>query len=206
MRVPLERYGTLVPVVNARRADVRADAQRNRARVLDAAEVVLARDGLSASMREIAELAGVGVGTIYRQFPTKEALYQAIVQDRMRRLAERAGELAQAADAGEAFFEYFSTIVADSTVKKVLVDALAASGIDAKAGAPDIKGPIAALLARAQEAGAVRRDVGMEELLALLSAACLAAQHNNWGDDLRARTLAVVFDGLRPAGKARASG
>ncbi|MFG1706815.1 TetR/AcrR family transcriptional regulator [Nonomuraea sp. M3C6] len=177
---------------------MRADAQRNRARVLEAAEVVLARDGLSASMREIAELAGVGVGTIYRQFPTKEALYQAIVVDRMQRLAERAGELAAAADPGVAFFDYFTTIVEDSTVKKVLVDALAAAGIDAKAGAPDIKGPIEGLLVRAQGAGAVRGDVGMEELLALLSATCLAAQHNNWNADLRTRTLTVVFDGLRP--------
>ncbi|MEU6710429.1 helix-turn-helix domain-containing protein [Nonomuraea sp. NPDC046802] len=177
---------------------MRADAQRNRARVLEAAEVVLARDGLSASMREIANLAGVGVGTIYRQFPTKEALYQAIVMDRMRRLATLADELAAADDTGSAFFEYFSTIVEDSTVKKVLVDALAAAGIDAKAGAPDIRGSVEGLLVRAQEAGAVRKDVGMEELLALLSAACLAAQHNNWDESLRARTLAVLFDGLRP--------
>ncbi|SDH44535.1 TetR/AcrR family transcriptional regulator [Nonomuraea jiangxiensis] len=183
---------------------MRADAQRNRARVLEAAETVLARDGLSASMREIAELAGVGVGTIYRQFPTKEVLYQAIVTDRMRRLAELADELAAAADPGDAFFEYFTTIVEDSTVKKVLVDALAAAGIDAKAGAPDIKGSIETLLVRAQEAGAVRGDVGMEELLALLSATCLAAQHHNWNADLRTRTLAVVFDGLRPVGAAHA--
>lgn len=178
---------------------MRADAQRNRARVLEAAEVVLARDGLGASMREIAEVAGVGVGTIYRQFPTKETLYQAIVLDRMRRLADRADELASAADPGVALFAYFTTIVEDSTVKKVLVDALVSAGIDAKAGVPDIRGAIEVLLVRAQEAGAVRGDVGMAELLALLSATCLAAQHNNWDEGLRTRTLAVVFDGLRPA-------
>lgn len=177
---------------------MRADARRNRARVLEAAEVVLARDGLSASMREIAALAGVGVGTIYRQFPAKEDLYRAIVVDRMRRLAERADELASASDPGAAFFEYFTTIVEDSTVKKVFVDALTAAGIDAKAGTPDIRGSIETLLARAQEAGAVRRDVGMAELLALLSATCLAAQHNGWDEGLRTRTLAIVFDGLRP--------
>ncbi|MDP4509178.1 TetR/AcrR family transcriptional regulator [Nonomuraea turcica] len=177
---------------------MRADAQRNRARVLDAAEEVLARDGLSASMREIAEVAGVGVGTIYRQFPTKEALYQAIVMDRQQRLAGLADELAAAQDAGAAFFAFFTKIVEDSTVKKVLVDALAVAGIDAKAGAPDIRGAIEALLTRAQRAGAVRGDVGMAELLALLSATCLAAQHNNWDEGLRTRTLAVVFDGLRP--------
>ncbi|MET9242126.1 helix-turn-helix domain-containing protein [Nonomuraea sp. NPDC003709] len=178
---------------------MRADARRNRARVLEAAEVVLARDGLSASMREIASLAGVGVGTIYRQFPTKEDLYQAIVVDRMARLAALADELATAPDAGEAFFEYFTMIVEDSTVKKVLVDALAAAGIDAKAGMPDIRGAIETLLVRAQGAGAVRGDVGMAELLALLSATCLAAQHNGWDEGLRTRTLAIVFDGLRPS-------
>ncbi|MEW9549302.1 TetR/AcrR family transcriptional regulator [Nonomuraea sp. NPDC050783] len=179
---------------------MRADAQRNRARVLEAAEQVLARDGLAASMREIAEVAGVGVGTIYRQFPTKEALYQAIVLDRQRRLVERAAELAGAPDPGEAFFAFFTRVVEDSTVKKVLVDALREAGIDPKAGLPDIRGAIAELLRRAQDAGAVRADVGMAELLALLSATSLAAQHNNWDADLRTRTLRVVFDGLRPTG------
>lgn len=176
---------------------MRADAVRNRARVLEAAEGVLARDGLDASMREIATLAGVGVGTIYRQFPTKEALYQAIVTDRQERLAGLAAELGGADDPGAAFFAFFDRIVADSTVKKVLVDALATAGIDAKAGGPDIKGAISSLLVRAQQTGAVRADVGMAELIALLSAACLAAQHHNWTDDLRARALAVLFDGLR---------
>ncbi|MER6947865.1 helix-turn-helix domain-containing protein [Nonomuraea sp. NPDC000554] len=175
---------------------MRADAQRNRARVLEAAEVVLARDGLSASMRAIAELAGVGVGTIYRQFPTKEALYQAIVIDRVLRLAERAEQLATAPDPGEALFEFFDRIVVDATAKKVFVDALASAGIDAKAGMPDLKGAIETLLVRAQQAEAVRPDVGMTELIALLSAACLAAQHNNWDDDLRTRTLTVIFNGL----------
>ncbi|WP_219464808.1 TetR/AcrR family transcriptional regulator [Nonomuraea rhizosphaerae] len=178
---------------------MRADAQRNRARVLEAAEVVLARDGLSASMRAIADLAGVGVGTIYRQFPTKEALYQAIVLDRVHRLIARAEALATAGDAGAAFFEYFETIVVDATTRKVFVDALTSAGINAKAGMPDMRASIERLLVRAQQAGAVRADIGMPELLALLSATCLAAQHHHWDNALRTRTLAVVFDGLKHA-------
>jgi AcrR family transcriptional regulator len=99
----------------------RADAARNRERVLAAAEAVLARDGLSASMRGVAAEAGVGLGTIYRNFPTQEALYQA-----------------------------------------------------------------------------VRADLRMPEVLAVLTAACLAAEHSQWDAELRAKTLAIVFDGMRP--------
>jgi AcrR family transcriptional regulator len=179
----------------------RADAQRNQARVLEAAEAVLARDGLSASMRTIAEQAGVGLGTIYRHFPTQEALYQAVIVDRVRRLVAEADRLATAAEPGPAFFAFFDGIVENATRKKVLADAIADAGLDPKAGtadlAADMRAAIARLLARAQADGAVREDLQMAELLALLSASCLAAERNQWSRRLRTRTLAVVFDGLR---------
>ncbi|MEV8630730.1 helix-turn-helix domain-containing protein [Streptosporangium sp. NPDC051023] len=180
---------------------MRADAQRNLARVLEAAEEVLARDGLSAPMREIARQAGVGVGTIYRQFPTKEALYQAIVVDRKRRLAEEARALSTAAEPGPAFFAFFARVVEDATAKKVFADALSEAGIDVKAataGTYDIRGAIETLLTRAQRADQVRAEVGMPELLALLTATCLAAQHQGWDERLRTSTLEIVFNGLRP--------
>lgn len=79
---------------------------------------------------------------------------------------------------------------------------LADAGINPKAGvehlARDMRGAIEALLVAAQRAGAVRPDVAMPELMALLSAACLAAERNQWDDGLRAGTLAIMFDGLRP--------
>jgi AcrR family transcriptional regulator len=180
---------------------MRADALRNRARVLAAAETVLARDGLDAPMRAIARQAGVGVGTIYRQYPTKEALYQAIMADRMQRLAARAGTLAGAADPAEAFFAFFTGIVEDATAKKIFADALEQSGTDAKAAEPDaaheVLRAIEALLTRAQQAGAVREDAGMPELLGLLAGACLAARQQHWDEPLRTRTLRIIFDGLR---------
>jgi AcrR family transcriptional regulator len=179
---------------------VRADAERNRQRVLDAAEEVLGREGLAASMRTIAAAAGVGLGTIYRHFPTQESLYQAIIADRMARL------LAETEDDRE-FFDFFTRIVETATQKKVLADALADAGVDPKAGMAELGGlmraAIEASLVQAQEHGSIRTDVTMTEVLALLAAACLAAERNQWSADLRTRTLAVMFDGLRAGRPAR---
>jgi AcrR family transcriptional regulator len=180
----------------------RADAARNRERVLTAAEAVLARDGLSASMRAIADHAGVGLGTIYRNFPTQEALYQAILVQRTRALVAEAAELAGARDPGPAFFGYFTRVVEHSMRAKAMTDLLARAGIDPKSGMAgigrDMRHAVEALLVRAQQAGAVRPDLRLPELMAILTAVCLAAEHSQWDAQLRARTLAIVFDGMRP--------
>jgi AcrR family transcriptional regulator len=179
----------------------RADAARNRERVLAAAEAVLARDGLSASMRAVAADAGVGLGTIYRNFPTQEALYQAIIVRRTRALVAEAAELAGAPDPGQAFFGYFTSVVEHAMRTKAIADLLARAGIDPKSGmagvGDDMRHAVGALLARAQQAGAVRPDLHMPELMAILTAACLAAEHSQWDAGLRAKTLAIMFDGMR---------
>jgi AcrR family transcriptional regulator len=184
---------------------MRADARRNRARILAAAEAVLARDGLAASVREIARQADVGMATIYRQFPTKEALYEAIIVSRFQALVEEFRHLTMADDAGMAFFRFFSRVVEEATSKKMLADALAAAGIDIEAGMPelakDMTSVIETLLTRAQRARTVREDLALTELMALLTAACLAAERNQWEDTFRARILAVMFDGLYAKGK-----
>ncbi|MGP3915198.1 TetR/AcrR family transcriptional regulator [Nonomuraea sp. 10N515B] len=181
---------------------LRADARRNQARVLEAAEEILAREGLSASMRTIAKHAGVGLGTIYRHFPTQEALYQAIIVERMRRLIAEADTLRTTDDPGAAFFGFFTRIVDNAKQKKTLADGLADAGIDHKAGLSDIRRQmreaIEALLTHAQQAGAVRQDLHMPEVLALLSATCMAAERNQWPADLQSTALALLFDGFRP--------
>ncbi|MFF8379334.1 TetR/AcrR family transcriptional regulator [Streptomyces sp. NPDC015661] len=190
--------------MNAEDRPMRADARRNRVRVLRAAETVLAREGLGASMRSIAQEAGVGLGTIYRNFPTQEALYEAIIVERVQRLIDHAATLREAvdADAGDAFFGFFTEIVANSTRQRALADVLVEAGIDIKAGMSEtgkaMREAVEALLARAQRAGAVREDLRMPELLALLSATCMAAERNQWDDALRARALGLLFDGFRP--------
>jgi AcrR family transcriptional regulator len=180
----------------------RADAERNRERVLASAEAVLARDGLPASMRAVASHAGVGLGTIYRNFPTQEALYQAIIVQRTQALIAEAAGLSAGQEPGRAFLAYFTRIVEHAARIKAMADLLARAGIDPKSGMGDVgrdmREAVRGLLARAQDAGAIRADLQMPELMALLTATCLAAEHSQWDAGLRTRALAIVFDGMRP--------
>jgi AcrR family transcriptional regulator len=182
----------------------RADARRNRERVLDAAEAVFAAKGTSASTDEIARTAGVGVGTVFRHFPTKEALLEAVFVGRLQRLAAEADGLATADDPGPALFDFFARIVDQAATKKAFVDALAEAGVDvedaAARGGGGLRGRLGVLLNRAQAAGAVRSDLGVEELLALLVGTSRAVEHAGAADGdagRRARIVAVVVDGLR---------
>lgn len=180
----------------------RADARRNRARILAAAEAVFPASGVSTPVEEVARRAGVGIGTVYRHFPTKEALFEAILVRRIERLTGEAGALSSTTDAGAAFFELFTRIVEDAAGRKAFADALSRAGVDVKAATSaagqELLGVLGALLARAQQAGTVRRDVDLDQVVALLVGACLAAEHGNLDRGLRARALAIVFDGLRP--------
>ena len=182
----------------------RADARRNYEKVLAAAREAFAEGGESTALEEIARRAGVGIGTVYRHFPTKEALFEAILVRRIERLADEAGALSSAMDAGAAFFELFTRIVEDAAGRKAFTDALSRAGIDVKAATSaagqNLLTELGALLARAQQAGTVRRDVDLDQVIALLVGACLAAEHGNMDRGLRARALAIVFDGLRSKG------
>lgn len=180
---------------------LRADARRNRARVLEAAEDVFAAKGTSAATAEIARAAGVGIGTVFRHFPTKEALLEAIIIARMQRLAADADALATAEDPGGVFFAFFQRMVEHASNKKVLVDALSVAGVDVTGMvapyAAEVRRAVGTLLSRAQAAGAVRGDVCSEEVLALMMGASRAAEHAAGNRDLQHRSLAIIFDGLR---------
>ncbi len=120
---------------------------------------------------------------------------------RTRALLDVAAGLAGAPDPGAAFFGYFTQVVEHSMRAKAVTDLLVRAGIDPKSGLADVgrdmRAAVEGLLGRAQRAGAVRADVGLPEVLAVLTAACLAAEHSQWDAELRAKTLAIVFDGLR---------
>jgi AcrR family transcriptional regulator len=178
----------------------RADARSNRVRVLDAAEEVFGRGGESASTEEVARVAGVGIATVFRHFPTKAELLAAVLTRRFERLRERAELLASAADPGRAFFEFFTGIVDDAAGKIAIAEALADAGGDPDSAVAPIvteaQRTLEILLERAQRAGAVRADVGLPELYALLIGASRVATFGGLDQRASAKALAVVFDGL----------
>lgn len=178
---------------------LRADAARNRARVLDVAYEAFAAEGLAVPIDEIARRAGVGAGTVYRHFPTKDSLFQAIVANRINRLVEHARSLVAERDPGEALFAFLAAIVAEGATDQGLVDALAGVGFDIAEAAPEAEQLFMAvlgdLLARAQRAEAVRADIDVNDLKTLL-VGCHAMQRYNGDADVTKRLLAIVHDGL----------
>jgi AcrR family transcriptional regulator len=184
---------------------LRADARRNRTRVLDAAEAVFAENGPSASTEQVARRAGVAIGTVFRHFPTKEDLIRAVFADRVQRLVDKADALSTADDPAAAFFAFFTHLTELSATKYAFADALATAGVDVNAVGrthpqvvQQLHGAIDTLLTRAQRAGAVRTDVHLPEVLTVIVGMSRAAEHAGTDRDLLASVLDVIFDGLRP--------
>jgi AcrR family transcriptional regulator len=182
---------------------LRADAARNRARVLEVAYETFATEGLSVPIDEIARRAGVGAGTVYRHFPTKESLFTAIVTERMGRLVEDAKKIAKSRDAGEAFFAFLSRVVEEGATDLGLVDALAGMGFDIRTAAPEAEDSfmttLDTLLGRAQRAGAVRSDVDVRDVKILL-VGCQAMQRYNPDLAVTRRVLDIIGKGLATDG------
>lgn len=178
---------------------LRSDAARNRARLLDVAYEAFAADGLAVPIDEIARRAGVGAGTVYRHFPTKEALFQAIITNRMEQLVAFADALAAERSPGDALFGFLAMLVAEGARDQGLVDGLAGVGVDvddvAQGTEQHFMDALGGLLTRAQAAGAVRPDVDVRDVKTLL-VGCQAMQRYSGDDDATGRLLAIIRDGL----------
>ena len=178
---------------------LRADALRNRGRILEAAEVVFASEGIEAPVDVIAEKAGVGVGTLYRHFPTKEKLCEAILLDRLRDLTEDARAQAEAPDPAAAFFGFLEHFVELGAEKRDLIVAVMGAGLEFEQAAEPVKEElreaVGVLLRRAQEVGAVRADVTPTAVVSLVGATCHAAGHTD--ESPAFGLLNIVCDGLR---------
>jgi AcrR family transcriptional regulator len=180
----------------------RIDARANRGRILDVAEEVFGQAGESASTEEVARLAGVGIATVFRHFPTKAALLEAVLVRRFDRLHEQAETLLNAADPGTAFLGFFGHLAADAAAKIAITEALLDAGGDrdgdAARASDGLNQAIGALLQHAQQAGAVRDDVKLPEVYALLTGTARAAARAHLDEEARARLLAIIIDGLAP--------
>jgi AcrR family transcriptional regulator len=180
---------------------LRADAARNRARLLESAYETFAAEGLAVPIDEIARRAGVGAGTVYRHFPTKEDLFRAVVDSRIRHIIDAGRALLDVPGPAEALFAFLRSMVLDwGATDQGLVEALAGLGIDVDSVAPDadadFRGLLGELLTAAQRAGTVRPDVDVAEIKTLM-VGCQAMQ--GYDHARAARVTDVVIDGLRPS-------
>ncbi len=180
----------------------RADAERNRRRLLDAAAAVFGERGLDVGVAEIAQRAGIGHGTLFRNFPTKEDLIAAIVVDQMNDAAARGRELLEAPDAGGALFEFLEEMAGRQQQARGLFEAVQETFLanrEIREAHALIIEVLDALLSRAQDAGAVRSDVKALDVLLLLKGVCeTAAAFQQLDPRISERHLDLVRAALAP--------
>ncbi|MEU6747621.1 TetR family transcriptional regulator [Spirillospora sp. NPDC046719] len=179
----------------------RADARRNRTRILEAALEAFAAEGRLVPLDDIARRAGVGAGTVYRNFPTKEALFTAVITERFESIIEEARSLADADDPGERFYGFLMWVVERAMFNHAICEALALEeGIKAFAAGveEEFNAALGALLQRAQAAGDVRADIDLRDVRALM-AGCVVTERMRRADGPPGRMTALACDALRPA-------
>jgi AcrR family transcriptional regulator len=184
---------------------LRADAARNRTRVLDAARTAFAEAGLDVGVEEIARRAGVGKGTLYRRFPTKEALVRAIFEDILGEVERLAAEVDEEPDAGAAFAQFLSRAARMQASNQGFFDVVAqrmgaAALTDAQR--ESFVRTVARPLERAQQAGAVRDDLVPEDvqmMFRMIGATTRPAPDGTPMDAHWPRYLGLLLDAVRPA-------
>jgi AcrR family transcriptional regulator len=157
---------------------LRADAERNRKRLIDAAQTLFRERGLDVGVAEIAHRAGVGRGTLFRNFPTKQDLVAAIVIERMKEANAYGRTLLDAPDPGEALFSFLEEIVGRQQLDRSLFESVADTFLaneEIRAAHAEIVGGLEELVTRAKDAGAVRSDIGAMDVLILVKGVCEAA-------------------------------
>jgi AcrR family transcriptional regulator len=156
---------------------LRADAERNRRKLLEAAALEFSENGLDVCVSEIAERAGVGHGTFFRHFPSKEHLIVAIVVQRMHEAAERGRLRLEDPDPNEAVFSYLEETLGSRQLDRSLLDAVGDTFLanpEIRAALADVVLTLDALVCRAQEHGTLRRDVGALDVLMMMKGVCEA--------------------------------
>lgn len=179
----------------------RADALRNRERILEVAKAAFTRQGANASLEEIAKQAGVGVGTLYRHFPTRDALIEGVYRNEVEKLAAAAGRFAETMSPLEALRAWMLLLVDYIAAKHIIAPAL-----NTIAGGPSrlhegsrsmIQGAIDALVKHAMKSGDLRRDLDASDLLRALIGASHMGSGADWQQSAR-RLVDILIAGSRP--------
>ena len=179
---------------------LRADSIRNRERLLKAAAAVFSSGGPDASLEEVAKRAGVGIGTLYRHFPTREALFEAVYRHEVDQIGELAERLAKEEAPLDALRHWLHANVRLVATKKGMLAALAL----AATGRPELYAysfdrltkAVGSLLRRAIKAGEVRSDIKPEELLRALVGMCYMHDKPGWQNSVL-HLVDIFVDGLR---------
>jgi AcrR family transcriptional regulator len=185
---------------------MRADARQNREKLLAAAVDLFAHSGVEVSLGAVARRAGVGIGTLYRHFPTRDALVEAAYRNEVEWLCAAAEELQRTDPPDVALAEWMDRFVTHIAAKRGMADALqsiVASDSDLFANArTQLSGALTALLEAASASGSIRTDVEPEDVFRAMSVIWLLTDDEDW-DERSRRQLRLLMDGLRYGGEAR---
>jgi AcrR family transcriptional regulator len=196
---PASKPGERKPIATRK---PRADSLRNRERLIEAAKAAFAETGPEASLDEVARRADVGIGTLYRHFPSRDAIVEAVYRREVQQLADAATGLLAASPPGEALHGWMRLFVDYIATKKVIAPALSAivggaADLYAASGVLII-GAMSLLVERAAAAGDIRPDVDPNDLLRALVGFTYGAVGPGWQDSAM-RLIDILMDGLRPA-------
>jgi AcrR family transcriptional regulator len=182
----------------------RADSARNRQLLIDAAKTGFADAGLNVSLEEIARRAGVGIGTLYRHFPSREAVVEAVYRREVEQLVEAVPQLLETSPAGEALHQWMHLFVNYIATKRLIAPSLAAAV--GRTSAPNatpaelITRAISTLVKNAVRSGDVRKDIDPSDLLRALVGVSYGNPDAGWESSAR-RLIDILMDGLRCKGR-----
>lgn len=183
----------------------RADSARNRQLLIEAAKAGFSQVGLDVSLEEVARRAGVGIGTLYRHFPTREAVVEAVYRREVEHLAEAVPQLLQTSRAGEALHQWMHLFVDYIATKRIIAPSLATAVARTPAlrasSSELITGAISTLVKRAIASGDVRKDIDPSDLLRAMIGVSYGNPDAGWEASAR-RLIDILMDGLRRRQKA----
>jgi AcrR family transcriptional regulator len=186
------------PLPQARKP--RADSTRNRQLLIDAAKSGFAELGLNVSLEEIARRAGVGIGTLYRNFPSREAIVEAVYRREVELLADAVPHLLETWPAAEALHKWMHLFVDYIATKRLIAPSLGSAAVRTAplyaTSAELIKGALATLVKRAVASGEVRKDIDPADLLRAMVGVSYGNPDAGWQASAR-RLIDILMDGLR---------